>query len=387
MGLEYRREDRVLQPAREQLLVGGLDACGQHVSADVVTPVAVAYVRVGRGEVGQERQTLPCGEDVARECRLVSVRAQSAPAMIDHRPFVGRELAVAEKGVVEPERIAYRRHILALLPLLPVEPPEVDALPLQRVQDGLEVAVGPLLLAYAERYGLARFLPAVVLGEVVVGSLVGLYARCRVEIERYFQVAPVRPADEVLGRGEQLAFPRVARPADALAVLVALGVDARQTPRVVPLHVDYQNVDRYGEALYLLDQPHQLVVGVLPVAAPPVAEGILGRQGLTSADAHVVGHGGGVVVAVCHDIPVDAVALAAFGDPPAPAGVVVGDDRAGALVEDDPAVARYDAGVERLVEVPAVGAVERAHGALQVALVLHAGAPYYLAAVHRELDR
>ncbi len=84
--------------------------------------------------------------------------AQTAPAVVDDRTLcifaLGHALAhlVVEEGVIEPEGIAEILHIFALLPLLPVEPPEVHALLLERMDDGVEVGVSPLSLVHSERH-------------------------------------------------------------------------------------------------------------------------------------------------------------------------------------------------------------------------------------------
>ena len=177
VGLEDRGEDAALEPARVEFGVGFLHPRGLHMAADVVAPVAVADVGGGGGEPGEAGEDLPTGLRVAGEADLVAVAADAAPAVIDHRPAgVGtlvRALAddVVEEGVVEPEGVGEAFGVFAEPPLLPVEPPEIDALPLEGTDDGIEVGVGPGFLVDAERdRGLGAVLLDVPLGSVVVGS-------------------------------------------------------------------------------------------------------------------------------------------------------------------------------------------------------------------------
>ena len=60
---------------------------------------------------------------------------------------------VVEECVVQPESVVQAFHVFAVLPLLPVEPPEVHAHVLERMDDGVEVGVCPVPVADAERYG------------------------------------------------------------------------------------------------------------------------------------------------------------------------------------------------------------------------------------------
>ena len=158
MGLENGREHAVLQPAGEDFRLVGLSQ--DLMAADVVAPVTVTYVGGSGGEIRQEGEGLPGVVAVSGEADLVAVAAQAAPAVIDHgtRGLFGAEAAgaphfVIEEGVVEPEGVAQALDVFALLPLLPVQPPEIHALALQRVDDAVEVGIGPGLLVDAEGHG------------------------------------------------------------------------------------------------------------------------------------------------------------------------------------------------------------------------------------------
>ena len=348
----------------------------------------IAVVDVGRGgrEIGQEGQRLPLGVGVARECQRIAVRSEAAPAVVDEGPQLGvLLLGVVEEGVVEPEGVRKSRGEFRLHPLLPIEPPEIDALALHRVQHGLEVGVGPFLFVDMERHALALFGPSVLPGERLVNVFVGLDARGGVEVERYFQLLVFGPSEEIRGRGEQLLLPGVAGPADALSVLVLGGVFLAQAPGLVPVHVDDQHVDRNVDRLEFLHQVDELVVRILPVAAPPVAEGVLRGQRRAACDELEIGERLLVVVPVGEEVEVLAVARGARLDPLFPGGAVGRQHVAAAVVDHRPSCARKKPLLHRFApQLPAVASVERAGRAHEVLRVLRAGGPYDLAAVEPE---
>ena len=74
-----------------------------------------------------EVERLPAYDGISRESYLIAVVAQSAPTMIEHRTGVVMSLHVGECGIVYPPDVAQPRKFLVVVPLLPVEPPEVDA--------------------------------------------------------------------------------------------------------------------------------------------------------------------------------------------------------------------------------------------------------------------
>ena len=88
------------------------------------------------------------------------------------------------EGVVKPESIAQVLCKLALLPLLPVEPPEVDTNILKRAQNGLKVGIRPLLLVNLKRNALALLCPAILLYKSLIWLLKWLNTRSRVEVKR-----------------------------------------------------------------------------------------------------------------------------------------------------------------------------------------------------------
>ena len=166
--------------------------------------------------------------------------------------------------------------VFAVFPLLPVEPPEVDALLFEGVDDAVKIGVGPCLLADAEGHGgtiaLAACLCGVVLlyeaerliaidivvrtvvvggarqvvaHETVVAVLVGLDAGSGMEVEGGLEIHAVQCGEESGRVGEEVAVPCVARPSTALAELVASEALGHGLPCLVPVHVHNHHVDRY----------------------------------------------------------------------------------------------------------------------------------------------
>ena len=158
VGLENRREDSILQPPGVHLRVGVVIGL-LHVAAYVVAPVAVAHVGSRRSEIRKHFECAPLVEGVAGESELITVAAKTSPSVVDERTVGLLALVcrlahlVVEEGPVEPEGIAQVLYIPALHPLLPVEPPKIHALLLERMDDAVEIGICPGLLAHTERYG------------------------------------------------------------------------------------------------------------------------------------------------------------------------------------------------------------------------------------------
>ena len=85
-----------------------------------------------------EIKALPRDDGVARETDLVTMVAQAAPTVIKHRACVAGALKVGEEAVVDPPGDAQISELLVVEPMLPVEPPEVDAVAFHGLQDDVE---------------------------------------------------------------------------------------------------------------------------------------------------------------------------------------------------------------------------------------------------------
>ena len=84
--------------------------------------------------------------------------SDTTPAMIYHRTWCLHAESgclahlIIEKGMVKPECVAQSIDITAVVPLLPVKPPEIHSLLFKRTDDGIEEGIRPLSLTYSERY-------------------------------------------------------------------------------------------------------------------------------------------------------------------------------------------------------------------------------------------
>ena len=149
-------------------------------------------------------------------------------------------------------------------------------------------------------------------------------------------------------------------------------------PGLVPVHVDHHDVDGDLPLAELAAECQKFVVGIRPVTAPPIAEGIFGRHRNASRHFREVRQGGLVVVAIRKQVEVLHLPFSARFHPLAPVAVVIHEQMPPALVHNGPAVAREDARFHRVRIIDMVGAgaaIQRAGCAHQVAVCRQAGMP------------
>ena len=260
--------------------------------------------------------------------------AQSAPAVVEHGTLAVLALHVAEEEVVAPPRIAQPLHLLVVEPLLPVEPPEVDAVVHIGMQIGLEESLYELLVA-AEPFHSLAVGAAHALGKLLVFLLVGSHAVGGMQVHRGVDALLVEKTEELAIVGEEVFVPVPARP--SATSLLADGV---------PVHVDDEDVER---DVVLAKPPHQItevLVGVAPVAAPPIAKGIARRHRHTASEARIALQGSLVVVAVTHEVPV----LSTLGSRPflhpVPVRIAI-EEEALRIIHQRPAVGREQTVLQR----------------------------------------
>ena len=217
---------------------------------------------------------------------------------------------IAEEAVVQPPGIAQAIHAQVVRELLPVQPPEVHSGLFHRTQYAVEHGLHEPLVRRYPRNGL-RFLwihPHVLrhfgIPFFVCGHSIG-----RMQVEGDLQVAFLQMGQQPAIVGEEAFVPRPSRPSS----LAGGGV--------VPVHVDDQYIQRDIIALEVVHQLAQVVVRVGPVARPPVAEGVAGRQRHLSGKEGEIFQCGFVVVPVAHEVPVLAL-LSVARLYPRPVGVV-----------------------------------------------------------------
>jgi hypothetical protein len=118
----------------------------------------------------------------------------------------------------------------------------------------------------------------------------------------------------------------------------------------VPAHVDDEDVERDIVLVEAFDELVELLVGVVPVARPPCAEGEARRERNAAGYADEVAESFAIVVAVAEEVEVLTIAGGALDDPRPGAffalleGEVGGvEERAGGVVDDGPAGAGDEA--------------------------------------------
>ena len=253
--------------------------------------------------------------------------AHAAPTVEDHRAAIGALFAhVAKEDVVAPERLAQSSDVVARQVLLPVDPPEVDALRFALADDVLEHRAIERRVFQHPRHALAEG-DVHVGGYLVVVVLIRRYAVGRMQVERNLQPLLVHPSDESGGVGDDALVPCPARPSVE-----------------VPVHIHDHHVDGYVVLLDFVGQVDKLLLRVALVFAVPVAQGIEWGHGLPSGYLRVVGKGLTIVVAVAHEVPVVGIGVYRFGHPGYAVYVVfkskgrraVATLRLGRLVDDGP---------------------------------------------------
>ena len=88
---------------------------------------------------------------------MITMASDAAPTVVNHWSSgiyaltFGLAHHVVEECVVQPECVAEALRIFAFFPLLPVKPPEINSLLLERMNHGVEIGIGPVFVVNAER--------------------------------------------------------------------------------------------------------------------------------------------------------------------------------------------------------------------------------------------
>ena len=297
------QEGAELHPAGIEFAVEHVAIMDKHVSAQVVAPITVAYVRSGAIEVRLVVERSPGGVGVAREAYLIAMVAQTTPTMVEHGTMFGlRAKLVVEDAVVEPPCVAERWDAIVLQLLLPIEPPEIHTLLLEREKHLVEPTAHEALVGTLPTDGLGALgITSEEFGQLGILVLVSRYTIGRMEVEGDLQVMLLEEREELLGAGEEAVVPRVTRPSS----------EARFGP--VPVHIDHEHVERDAIAFEVAHHLSHLAIGITPIAAPPVAETITWRQRDASSQQRKVTKYLLVVMTICHEVPVGGFLLRVTG--------------------------------------------------------------------------
>ena len=299
-----RAEHAELQPAQVQLLV----TQAAMVAADVVAPPAVAHIGRRRGEIGHIVQKFPVHVRIAAEADRIAVRADTRIARQD-QPISPALHAVKIVIVVQrPQGIQPRER--GGLALLPVDPPEIDPLVLQRMVQQLQICVHEAWICNLKRHNLFfRRVQPHALGHGAVGPFVPADAQRRVQIERDVHPARVKLLQKRRVIWKERFIPCVARPAVRAAVRLVIQPLFPQAEitvdlDIVPIHVDDGNGDGNPIVGKIIHQIQILLLRIRPITAPPVAQRPAREHRRAPAQVVERTHGGGIVVPVGKDVAV-----------------------------------------------------------------------------------
>ena len=341
---QNRREHAELHPPQRQLIVAGTE----HVAADVVAPPPVAGVGGRGGELGLELQRRPGDHRVAGEAHRIPVTARSGV------PGEGQRPPPVARGIEEVEMVQHPQRVDAVHPgvlaLLPVDPPEIDAVVLQTPVQYGEVGLQEGRVGDVERDRLAvRRITAESRGHVGVGVLVRTHSVGRVDVEGDPVAALVQLGEEGLRIGEQCAVPAVAGPAAAVARVDVV--------HAMPVHVEHRDRERQPVGGEAVQQLQVVLGGVGVVAAPPVPQRPARQHRRLAGDGVERVERLLVVMTVGEHVQIQAAAVAR-GDP----AVVVEEERP-RIVQHGETARRHHAWLQRH---RAVGHVQSAGGAAQI---------------------
>ncbi len=277
--------------------------------------------------------------------------------MEEQRPLA-LALLVSKVHVVQPPCGGHTGHFGCGF-LLPVKPPEVDALLLQRMENQIHVIDGELLVGNVEGHiFLRRRVDAHGRGHGGVRLLPRLNARGRMQVQCRLQAIGVQACQELMRVRKEQLVPGIASPAQSFAGLIHFARGLELLRADVPAHVDDQHVQRH---IVFMEASHQFVeflIAVVPVARPPRPEGKPRRQRDAPGYAHIVAQRLAVVVAVTEEVPVLPLAGLPLDDPrpgtlfsvlEAEVGRV--EERPGRVVHQRPAGARNQTQLDWLLRL------------------------------------
>ncbi len=332
-----------------------------HVTADIVRPEKGADIPARAGEGNLEGQHLPTRIGVTGKLDRVAVIAPSGPAGKGLTPptILGAAGVVVE---IEDLEIGDLRQAEGVGILLPIEPPEIDALLLARqvrvavelIQigfvpgiEGNRLAGGGILLHRLHKIGIHLFMR--------------LQARCGMIVESDVESLLVKPFEQRRRIGNQGAIPSVTGPGINPGGLIAglmRAIDVRKLGLVqVPIHVHHDHIEREAMLLIFLDDLLEFIGRVGPVAGVPTSQAVLAREWNGASDGGKAVEGRAVIVPVTEEIPIKAIVLGPRFDP-----IAHEQGRLG-VIQEIPPIAGKKAFAQRH---GAGDAIQRANGPAQI---------------------
>ena len=244
------------------------------MASDVVAPPPISCIAGSCGKVGLESQALPGNNRITGKSDGVSVASDSGISGKGETPFSSPGTVQIMKMVQHPKRIQSRN--LCDGSLLPVQPPEINALVLQRMMQLLKVHLQKMPVRHIKRHRLPAFwIYSHTFRHPLVGLLIGTYPVRRMYIQCDLHISAVKPVHKLFWVREKLTVPGISGPAASV-----FRINIHQ----MPVHI--HNGHREGNPLPLKTL-HQLLVFLLCVsviAAPPVSEHPSGQQWCSAAE-------------------------------------------------------------------------------------------------------
>ena len=219
--------------------------------------------------------------------------------MVDERTTVGTVQAhVVVENVVAPEGLTQSLQELTCTVLLPVQPPEVNALTLAGTQDSVEHRVVEFSIREVPRHALHIGWQSHIVADVVEEFLVVVDAISRMQVQCHLQVLFVHEIDEPFGIGNDGTVPRPARPAFG-----------------VPVHIENHHIHRNLVLAHVGGYLHEFVGGVALIFAVPVAQHVERWHRLAACYLREVAQSLAIIVTVAHEIPIYSLFVNGFSHP------------------------------------------------------------------------
>ena len=264
------------------------------MAADVVAPPSVADVGCCRREPRLHGKRLPCDDRIAREADRIAM-APGSRIPRERETALSATFTVLIMVVIEhPQRIKARH--LRDTALLPVKPPEIDAILFIRMINVSESCLYIRRIRDVEGNRLLRIrIASKRLRHLPVHHLVAAHPIRRMNIERRLQTVRMKPGKKFPVVREKILVPGVAGPA---AAVFRVDIDK------MPVHVNNRDGQRNPVSLKMLNQVFILLLRVLVIPAPPVSECKSWNQRLMSRQMIVICKSLAVIVPIAEEIQI-----------------------------------------------------------------------------------
>ena len=254
-----RRKDSVLIPSCFKLIV----TVAEHMAADIMTPPSVADVGGCAGKVWLEIQGFPGDVGVSGKSDRIAVGARSCIAGEGHRTFSVSSTVKKMIVIQHPQRI--KTLDLGTLSLLPVNPPEIDALFFHRMMDFFEIYIDKFRIGNVKIDRLFFFcIHSHSFCYFRIAVLIRTNSVCRMDIQCCLHAACMEFSKKTLRIREEFFIPAIAGPAAAVFRIHIV--------YTVPVHIDNSNREWNVLFVEVFHQFHIRCFTVTPVTAPPVSE-------------------------------------------------------------------------------------------------------------------